>query len=255
MHFLRTAMGTNMPIPLNHTPHFSHSLVSNRLQAVPCNNRHAQKRAHTTKHQRDNAPRREPSRQRRRRRILALEIKQIRRVARRIARRRNRLRLASAEVVLRNRHVRLQGERRLDHRRYQPRRRVPLDVAVEEPDSRVVGPEPDHVVAERPHQEDVAAHGDRGELVLGRVGGVVGARVVETAGDRLEVVAVEVEGMLVRVEVVEHNLDHVVAIEDEGVAVGAIDLGRGGCGAGSKGGVETGDVGWNVADIIDECAV
>jgi hypothetical protein len=65
---------------------------------------------------------------------------------------------------------------------------------------------------------------------------------------------VEVERVLVRVEVVEHDLDHVVAVEDEGVCVSAVNFLRGRCGAGSKGGVETGDVGCHVADIIDERA-
>jgi len=63
------------------------------------------------------------------------------------------------------------------------------------------------------------------------------------------------EGMLVRIEVVEHDLNNVKALEDEGVCVVAVDLRRGGCRARSNGGVERGNVGLDVTYIVDKCAV
>lgn len=65
---------------------------------------------------------------------------------------------------------------------------MPFEVAVEEPDARVVGAEAQDEVAVGIDEDYVAAHGDGGVLVGG--GWIVGAGVVGAAVDYLEVVAV-----------------------------------------------------------------
>ncbi len=76
--------------------------------------------------------------------------------------------------------------------------------------------------------EGISFHGHGGEgggvVVVACVGG--------GAGDGLEGVAVEVEGVFAFVGVVEDDVDDGAAGEDEGVGVGAVDGGVGGCGAG-----------------------
>lgn len=115
--------------------------------------RHPGNGRHTTEDQRDNATRSEPSitqsatfpqtarkstrlprRQWRNSLILAIEIKQIDRVARRIPRIRHARRPARRQVVRRQRERLLQRQRGLDHRGDEARVEMPVDVAVEEPD-------------------------------------------------------------------------------------------------------------------------
>ena len=125
---------------------------------------------------------------------------------------------------------------------------MPLDMAVEEPDTGVVGAEAEDDVAVRVYHEGVATHGDGGKgLVHDVVAGVRGR-----ADDGLEVVAVQVEGVFAWVVVVEDDFDGLVFGEDEGVGVGAVDVGDVcGCG-GCEGGVEGWDFGGDVGGIVEE---
>ena len=102
-----------------------------------------------------------------------------------------------------------------DHGRDEAGSDVPFNVAVEEPDARVIGSEPqDHVAVWADH-EGIAAHGHLGEgLVVDIRTGLFGG-----ADDGLESVAVEMEGVFAGVEVVEDDLDDLVLFEDEGVGV------------------------------------
>lgn len=149
----------------------------------------------------------------------------------------------------------LQG--RFDDGGDQARRDVPFDVAVEEPDTGVVGAESDHKVAARSHHEGIPAHRDlRQVCVCGDVaGGEVVSGVFVGTHDDLEAVAVEVKGVLARVCIVEDDFDDFVLLENEGVGVDAIDCGVGGVGAGGEDGVEGGDLGADVGHVVDECTV
>ena len=71
---------------------------------------------------------------------------------------------------------------------------VPLDVAVEEVDARVVGAVAEHDVAALVDLDGVATHGDRGRVLADEVG-VVG-RVGGRPRDDLEGVPVEVPGVV-----------------------------------------------------------
>ena len=208
-------------------------LTRNWQYSIPRNNNYPQKRAQTTKHQRHYPPRRESRWQRRRRDILARQVKQIHCVPCSIALRRNTLCLTRLNVVLRRHDRVLQIQRCLDEGCDQTGCRVPFDVTVEEPDAWVVSAETDDEIAEGSDEEGIAAHWGLGEVGLGCVGGVVGAGAGEAAGYGLEVVPMQVEGVFARVEVVEDDFDYVVFVEHEGVCVAAVDFG--GCGGGTRG--------------------
>ena len=60
--------------------------------------------------------------------------------------------------------------------------------------------------------------------------------------------------MLARVEVVEHDIDDLVFLENERVCVGAVDGGVGGVFAGGEGCVEGWDFGCDVGDVVEEGA-
>ena len=138
-----------------------------------------------------------------------------------------------------------------DHGGDEARGDVPFDMAVEEPDARVIGAETDDEVAVGADHEGVAAHGDGGECLVADVV----SRFFLGADDGLEVVAVEVEGVFAWVVVVEDDLDDLVLLEDEGVGVGGVDGGVEGGGAGGEGGVEGGHFGADVGDVVEEGVV
>jgi hypothetical protein len=95
---------------------------------------------------------------------------------------------------------------------------VPFDVAVEELDSGVVGDPTDGDGAVAGDLDCVATHWwCAGRCVVGEEGAATGA------GDELEVVAVQVEGVRVAVVVVEGQFDDRVIREHEGVCVGAVN--------------------------------
>lgn len=139
---------------------------------------------------------------------------------------------------------------------------MPLDVAVEEPHARVVGAEAQRDVAVGVNEDGVAAHGDRWVRGCGCVVEEhrLVVRVVEAggfggSGDELEVVRVQVEGVLAGVVVVHDDLDDLAVLEDEGVRVDAVDA-RVGDYLGGRGedGVECWDFLVDVGDVVEECA-
>ena len=127
-------------------------------------------------------------------------------------------------------------------------------MAVEQPDARIIALEAQHEVAIRADDDGVAAHGHGRELGGrdARVG--KGPRVVVGAPDGLEVVPVQVEGVLARVEVVDDDVDDLVLLQDERVRVGAVDGWVGGVLARAEDGVEGGDLGGDVGDVVEEGA-
>jgi hypothetical protein len=60
------------------------------------------------------------------------------------------------------------------------------------------------------------------------------------------------EGVFPRVGVVDDYFNHGLRGEDEGVRVGAVDLGDGRVGRGGEGGVEGGDFGGDVGDVVEK---
>lgn len=113
---------------------------------------------------------------------------------------------------------------------------------------RIVGAEAQDDVPHGSDHEGVSAHGHGWE---GFVADVVAA-VVVAAGDGLEGVTVEVEGVSACVVVVDDDVDDVVFLQDEGVGVGAVDVGVGCRLAGCEGCVEGGDLGGDVGDVVEE---
>lgn len=120
----------------------------------------------------------------------------------------------------------------------------------------VVGAEAQHQVPVGPHDDGVAAHGHARKRLV-RVGAlvVVGARLLGRAVDGLEVVAVEVEGVAARVEVVEDNLHHLVLFQYKGVREVAVDGRVHDLVAGGEGRVERGHLGVDVGDVVEEGVV
>ena len=92
-------------------------------------------------------------------------------------------------MILRDLDFLLHGERRFDHRGDEAGGDVPLDMAVEEPDTWIIGAEAHHDVAARWDHEGVAPHGHcRESFVADVVACVFGG-----ADDGLEGVPVEME--------------------------------------------------------------
>ena len=145
----------------------------------------------------------------------------------------------------------LDQQRGLDKRRRQAGLNVPLDVAMEEPNARIVRLVPHHHIPARIDLDDIASHRLGGEAAL--LAGV-GTGVFGGAGDDLEVVAVEMHGVAAGVVVVDDDFDDLVGFGDEGVGVGAVDKGVGGGLAGREGGEEGGHFLLEVGYLVEGCA-
>ena len=119
--------------------------------------------------------------------------------------------------------LRLQLLRGFDERHRQPGLDVPFDMAVEQADPRIIGFESKDRIPASHDEERVAAHGDLGWWSGGNGGfGAVGGAGAG-ARDDLEVVGVEVEGMVASVVVDDCELHDGAVGEDEGVCVYAVD--------------------------------
>lgn len=177
---------------------FSPTLLLHRLHAIPSNDSHAQERSHATEYKRNNSTCGKASRQITRRQRLTPQISQVLSITSRIALCRSIAILASLPVILGDLAIQLllQIKRSLNHGRNQTRGDVPLDVAVEEPHAGVVRLEAQDDVSIRFDEHRVAAHwGLRGCCY---VGWIIDAGVFIGAGDELESVAVEMEGVSAR---------------------------------------------------------
>ena len=124
---------------------------------------------------------------------------------------------------------------------------VPLDVAVEQPDSGVVGLEAQHGEG-LGHDGDRVAHGRRRRVV--DVAARPVARAADGAVEDLEVVPVQVERVGRVVLVVDHDLHDVAVVDDVGVDL-AVDDGIGVFVAGGRGGVEGRHALGDVGDVVD----
>ena len=88
------------------------------------------------------------------------------------------------------------------------------------PDARIVSLEPHHKVSLRICHECISTH--RHGRELGVVVRIIEASVRFGPPDYLEVMSMQVEGVLACIVIVEYNLDDLALFKDEGVGVAAI---------------------------------
>lgn len=187
------------------------------------------------------------------RRILARQVKQVFGVGGCVALGGRVPGLAREEVVGRDGKGLLQLQRRLDKGGDESRDDVPFDVAVEEPDAGVVGFESQNHVAVGVDEKGVAPHGHLGKRLSCAAAAVFpGAGRLVGAKDGLEIVAVQVEWVAALIEVVDDNLDNVVSSQDKGMRVLPVHGGVSGLVARAERGVERGDLGRLVGDVVEE---
>lgn len=190
----------------------------------PCNSSHTKETRNTTEDQGHIALSRESRRQPGDHPVLAREVEIVVSIAGGVPRGRRPIRRTKVHEVLRDDGLLLQHRWRLDHGRRQAAVHVPFDMAVEEPDARVVSAEADHEIAHRLDYEGVTAHRYRGDNITG-----LGPRPVEVqcivvaSRDDLEGVSVQVERMFAAVVVVKDELDNTSVRKDEGVGEFSVD--------------------------------
>ena len=118
----------------------------------------------------------------------------------------------------------------------------------------IIGPESKHHVPLRVQHDRVPSHGNPGKLGLRDVGVLKRAGRALGAPHGLEVVPVQVEGVLAGVDVVDDDLHDLAALQHEGVRVLAVDGRVGGQLAGREGG-EQGWYFWGcVGYVVEEGA-
>lgn len=120
--------------------------------------------------------------------------------------------------------------------------------------TRIVTFEPQHHIPVRVQHHRVPLHGNAREVGRRDVGVGKGAGLVGRAPDDLELVAVQVERVLARVEIVQHDVDDLVLLKNEGVGVGSIHcrvIRVFPCG---EGGVERRHFRGDVGDVVEEGA-
>lgn len=124
--------------------------------------------------------------------------------------------------------------------------------------TRVVCSEPQNDVSIRPNDEGIATHRRSREIRLRNIGIGERATVFGGAVQRLEIVAVQVEGVTAWIEVVDNDLDDFVALEHKWVGICAVYLCVCRRVTSREDGVESRHLGSLVGDIVEEgivCAV
>lgn len=213
--------------------------------------------------------------------VLARQVKEVGRVAGGIALGGDASGVADGEVVVGDGELLLDVEGGLDKGGEKAGGDVPFDVAVEEPDTleaktpllgkhvhknrgggrmekdvtRVVGLEAHDNVAVGPDDEGVSSHGNGLVVALGEGLVFKSTGFFLRAVDGLEGVAVEMERVATGVEVVDDNLHNLALLEDKWMGVLAVDGGVVCEVAGGEGGVQGGDLGMGVGDVVEEGVV
>lgn len=128
---------------------------------------------------------------------------------------------------------------------------------MEQPHAGVVALEPHDDMPVRPDQEHISFHRPlwQDQTAIGHGIGIVVTRIVVSAHDGLEGVAVQMERVFSRVLVVEHDLDHLVVAQHVRVGVGTVHGRVGGQVARGEGGVEGRDFRTYVGDAAKEGVV
>ena len=140
---------------------------------------------------------------------------------------------------------------RLYHGRRQSHLNVPLDVAVEQPDAWVGGTESQDDIGVR-HDGDCVAH--RRVVLVVFIAAWPGACSAVGTGEDLEVVAMEVEGVVGDIIVVDHDLDCVVVVDHKRVHLAVDDRVATGV-SGGGGAVEGRDLLVNVGEVVEARAI
>lgn len=127
---------------------------------------------------------------------------------------------------------------------------MPLDVAMEQPDTGVVGLEADGNVLLGGDEDSVTA-GGVGAVNVARVRTRSGVVLASAASDNLEDVTVEMEGVVTGIVVVDDDLNPLVVLDDHGVGVLSVDLRVGREVTSSQGGVQGGNLGHDIGDVVE----
>lgn len=145
----------------------------------------------------------------------------------------------------------------LDKGHNQARIHVPFDMAVEEPHSRIVAFESHHDMSVGSHEQHVSSHRPPRESngPVERSGRVVVSRIFLATYDGLEVVPVQMERVLARVLVVQHDLNDLVVPDDIRVCVDTVNGRVGGELACRQDCVKGWDLGPNIGDSAEEGVV
>ncbi|KAH3662871.1 hypothetical protein OGATHE_004447 [Ogataea polymorpha] len=153
--------------------------------------------------------------------------------------------------------VSLDSKRVLNQSESQTLGQMPFNVAVEKPNTWIVGLESDHKVRVWVHVKNVSSHWVLRRSIWGRF--VVRLRSIVrerwTSLDNLEHVTVQVERMLTGILVVEHNFDNFVLLKDKSVGVSTVDVGIGSVLAGRQDSSKSRHLWSMVADVVEESIV
>lgn len=179
------------------------------------------------------------------------QVKVVKSVSSAVARHRQALLLAELDVRLgKVGKGLLEFKWRLNKGSRETHGHMPLKMAVEEPNTRVVGAESD---ADRRASININGIATKRSLGQGLIPAIKSAASNNRTVKNLEVVAVEVEGVVGLSLVVENDFNDLAAVDDFGVDL-AVDLGAQGVFSNSEGSVEGGSLLVHVADTIDEGA-
>lgn len=131
---------------------------------------------------------------------------------------------------------------------------MPLNVAVEDPDARIIRSKTNNKVSLRTQNQSVSAHWCGGEYHASVVQGfsVPITGIIVRSHKGLESVTVQMERMLASVVVVHHNFINLVVTQNKGVSVCAVDLSISGQLSGAECSVERWYLGFDVGDIVEE---
>lgn len=243
--------------------HLTSTLLDIR-QSIESNHAHTQEGTHTREHQSHNTPSRETTRQPRNLLILARKIGIILGITGGITRRSDTRRLTNLIMLLGDSNTRLNGQGGLNEHHSQTLRQVPINMAMEEPHTGVIGLEAHNEVTLGREHKGISP--GRVLRERGVVRGIIGDRI--TVGVVIEMRSIRrvpidhLEGMTVKMEwvgtgvaVVEDDLDDLVPLQHDGVRVVAVDSGV--CGLVTRGhdGVQGGDFGSGVGDVVEEGVV
>jgi len=218
---------------------------------LPSDDRHTQNGTETAKDQSDDPSSRKPVGKGLRREILPSQVKEVLGIGGCIASNRDACVAARFVVVFRYLEGLLDVEGGFDQGGDETAINVPFDVAVEEPDTRVIGLEPEDKMAERIDHKSVSSHGHPWRL--SSVGRIVRASVWIGTHYGLEYVTVKMKGMFPGVMAIEDDFDDIVLLEDERVGATTVD-GDIVCGlTGGHEGIEGGNLWTDIGGIVEEC--
>ncbi len=140
--------------------------------------------------------------------------------------------------------------RRFNYGSHETRCDVVLDVAMEEPDSGVVGPETPNGRGIFVQHDGVSSdRGSRDILVVDAIPYAAGVWI--SALEHLVLMAVEMHGVEILMLIIDHKLDYFAIFQDEGVGVDTVDHRVRAVVADCEGSVERGNPLREIGDVVD----